>query len=1116
MAFRRPSLRKRRGEKSPAVVSTPSLVPADSIGAARRPYGMPHLKIMDQIDLQDPQGAYVQKLPNILAAQSDNAQGGGEVSFNTPAEPVSPSKAANKKDRQWRRWANEVIPALLAPYLTVLHESGSLRNLEPATEACPCSASKVEVVCVYFERLVTRRVCTCAAPLHLLRLGLFPCSPLRPTLAVDLNMLEYVQELFLHSSPNVTAWSDTLEAFLGTRDYKLRNKDGLRRRFGNALHWYSNLVNRKDLLVRSAIEKARNEVLEGGKVIIQDLHVMLIDYIEEINLPPTSPSLSSDGEHDLPPTTSPTTSVADPQDHPDDDFEPTKGELPQDPRSRYKARVEDDIEDEYDEMINEKISDFLQSSDDNLSRPSEYLRNRCPLCFGGKCDRDSDTLADVIVCIDACFTQKRRTPAKGSGRGPANTHPASVFVSDPEVKAMKDYVENARPTRSAKKSADAPDGFEPSMKVPTSALDGCQDSFLAADERRMKASTKYFADTGLMALLCRHDRVLWLVNMTSAGERQYYALALLEKLFDNLPKEMTVGVLYDIGCQLHRSCEKWNFLERYRDRIIWGISVFHAYGHQWACQLIYHPRKCKGFGLSDGEGCERFWSSIKLLIPSLRVSGYYKRLYAIDAQVKFLDEKSLLNLGKWLLRKWSACQSRQQEALLILETLGIAMEILKQQWANQIHVQTQPLTKQSKNLGSKAVKEVIALNAAKSALTKELEKLDRMLLSGDYEDEMEIEDVLALRTDINDKISKMSSAIAQKKKILGVEDRANLKKLVKNKFLQARMNARALKQRIRSRLRERKFELERLERAYRHTVSNEKKLHDHVSSQVKRHEPGILQLCKKYNDLCADMTRQITRGEAPAGAVAPLTLEKDGLFKLDVDDDIWQDIGLNDEDDSGNGVPEWLANEKMRQGIKAMLEVDRCEEEQQRLKKERCAMQEWMLEEWVSVEKAISDCIHNSDLTYQLLLHQNYLLKLCALWQPLVVNIPGIYELSNDWGPSNDQILEAIKNEATASYDEETEKEEEEEEEEEEYGQANEHEDLWDAMEMTSFADAYRLEASLTGVWDIPDVFDEVDVFASRGPSRSQSPRKKGRATTEIVFAGASGSQKRKLESDNE
>ncbi|KII96213.1 hypothetical protein PLICRDRAFT_99056 [Plicaturopsis crispa FD-325 SS-3] len=109
--------------------------------------------------------------------------------------------------------------------------------------------------------------------------------------------------------------------------------------------------------------------------------------------------------------------------------------------------------------------------------------------------------------------------------------------------------------------------------------------------------------------------------MTTAGERQYYALALIKRLFEHLPPTMTVGILYDIGCQLHRSCAKWGFLDDILDRITFGIAVFHAYGHQWACQIIYHPRKCVGFGLTDGEGCERFWSAIKKLIPVLRVSG---------------------------------------------------------------------------------------------------------------------------------------------------------------------------------------------------------------------------------------------------------------------------------------------------------------------------------------------------------------------------------------------------------------------------------------------------------------------------------------------------------------
>jgi hypothetical protein len=158
-------------------------------------------------------------------------------------------------------------------------------------------------------------------------------------------------------------------------------------------------------------------------------------------------------------------------------------------------------------------------------------------------------------------------------------------------------------------------------KVPDHVLDECEESFTAADEKRQKASTQFFSDTGLMALLCRHNRVLWLVNMTSPGEKQHYALTLLNHLFDHLPTAMTIGVLYDIGCQLHRSCLKWGFLGDRLKRVTFAISVFHAYGHQWPCQLVYHPRKCPGFGLTDGEGCERFWSSLKLLIPSLRVSG---------------------------------------------------------------------------------------------------------------------------------------------------------------------------------------------------------------------------------------------------------------------------------------------------------------------------------------------------------------------------------------------------------------------------------------------------------------------------------------------------------------
>lgn len=67
--------------------------------------------------------------------------------------------------------------------------------------------------------------CYCSpAPLQLMSRGLFPCSPIAPTLAVDIKLLEFVRELFLRMPPNVSAWSDTLEAFLGRAQYKLTTR----------------------------------------------------------------------------------------------------------------------------------------------------------------------------------------------------------------------------------------------------------------------------------------------------------------------------------------------------------------------------------------------------------------------------------------------------------------------------------------------------------------------------------------------------------------------------------------------------------------------------------------------------------------------------------------------------------------------------------------------------------------------------------------------------------------------------------------------------------------------------------------------------------------------------
>jgi hypothetical protein len=67
--------------------------------------------------------------------------------------------------------------------------------------------------------------------------------------------------------------------------------------------------------------------------------------------------------------------------------------------------------------------------------------------------------------------------------------------------------------------------------------------------------------------------------------------------------------------------------------------------------------------------------------------------------------------------------------------------------------------------------------------------------------------------------TRLTHSIRLKRAALGVAERTALQRLKGNIFLRTKMNARAVKWRLRDRLRQRKFELERLERSYRLTVN---------------------------------------------------------------------------------------------------------------------------------------------------------------------------------------------------------------------------------------------------------------------------------------------------------
>lgn len=85
--------------------------------------------------------------------------------------------------------------------------------------------------------------------------------------------------------------------------------------------------------------------------------------------------------------------------------------------------------------------------------------------------------------------------------------------------------------------------------------------------------------------------------------RMYYPFALVHYILRDIDPHVRLGLLYDIGCNFEAYFVERNLLskERAEKRLKIGVAVFHAYAHNWLCQMRYNPRIATGFALTDGE-----------------------------------------------------------------------------------------------------------------------------------------------------------------------------------------------------------------------------------------------------------------------------------------------------------------------------------------------------------------------------------------------------------------------------------------------------------------------------------------------------------------------------------
>lgn len=179
------------------------------------------------------------------------------LDFGNHIEQPSPRKSPRKYQshtvkrqvtaQKWR----ELLPLLLPQYASLV----ASRSLIPTTlpndhrpTRCTTTGCKQSVVlkvaCVYrtcqcYTTLLSLRpyiwilgishiklyICACrSAAEQLLQYGLFPCAPVRPSLAVSLEELRYVSIWFRNSAPNVTNWTQVLTSVLADYGYPLKDQ----------------------------------------------------------------------------------------------------------------------------------------------------------------------------------------------------------------------------------------------------------------------------------------------------------------------------------------------------------------------------------------------------------------------------------------------------------------------------------------------------------------------------------------------------------------------------------------------------------------------------------------------------------------------------------------------------------------------------------------------------------------------------------------------------------------------------------------------------------------------------------------------------------------------------
>ncbi|KNZ79946.1 hypothetical protein J132_08423 [Termitomyces sp. J132] len=841
-----------------------------------------------------------------------------DTNFDVPQETPRPRRIVPDQSAKnlYSAWS-DALTRLVAPYLDYITSStGNVpARLHALSAKCKdvvrCVKKATQILCLfqnYFEKL-TVEWCTCEDLLQVLvKNGLFPTSPIQPRMAISVHLLDFYRALFEKSCDAVNAMASALNLFYARRGFVVLNKQGwpVEEPFRRGLGYAAQWYDNLQIRLEQHVD---------GALLDADSHIRDENFFSSSL---TTTQNSSDDGLCFPDTSS-------------------------------------------QAGVHHPPPPINTSPSNRALFPGEcarVLQHRCPACFGGNLfGRSLDKEGgDIHVCVDGNFNHRH---LRSAGDSPKFYEPIYILP--------KEYIDNVGAQIESLRKTRKPHPRQPI--VPDEAVNECESSHIAGKGSNVKTNMERYDDSGLMALVCRHDIPIFLANIDTPGEQQKYAVALIEYLFGKLPPCATVALLYDVACVLDRSLHMYDFLSTdITKRMLFATSAMHAYAHQWACQIIYNPRIRTGVGLTDGEGVERLWSRMRKLIAVSRSSGRSRHIYIIDRHVGSIGQELRDDLGSWMRRRLSKrINVQEHKAHQWLTSSSIEKGVLRHEWALQ-QASELSLRAQAPVRLKKELDVVLTLQSNLDACEKSLESA-RLTLSESTATPRSLRSLASLQNNQEQLKHDIEDLYAS----LSIQESFPELRGVDLEFIRILVIARDLKINVRKRAVGSFFEWERLDRA---SGGRDQplgtKLHQVTRAGIKKRAPALMAGLKKYNDLCAQLA-SLYKPEWTIPLPEPLPTD---LAMLRDASNLLTDVWISRPADM---VPRWLEDKGVRDGIRAMLKIDRCHEERRRLSIEADNLSRWFYREVCAIELALNKA-QNVQLRVPLLQRRSHILNLRNRW----------------------------------------------------------------------------------------------------------------------------------------